>query len=629
MSKKISLRYFRAFFTPDRLALLLSLLGVAVSYLVADRVFERMPHIEDEVAYVWQARVLAQGQLTIPTPPHPKSYLVPFVVDLNGQRFGKYPPGWPLLLAVAVKLGIRAWLNPLLAGLGVWLTYRLGKRFFSKAVGLLAAGLTVTSPFFLMNSGSLLSHPLGLVLSAVFALAWLELFAPPAGSAPPAGATTLRVWLAGGCLGMLVITRPFSALAVTLPFGLHGLYLLARGSLARLPTDRAVARRVLAVGLITLAFTGVYFGWQKAVTGDALKNPYLLWWPYDEIGFGKGHGVLEEGHNINQALYNTHLSLISGAHDLFGWGALSWIFIPYGLWAAVFGEKIPTGERAAGKRVAKGKRKPVVKDKGEPVPRVNFTRRPYASWLPNRQAWMLFGMVASLVIVYMAYWIGSELYGPRYYYEGLFSLTLLSGAGIAFLAGWRVNPGGEAGSGEPMEPPQKAGSPQLAGSGDHSGLPLRGWQRVQITRRVQIIRRLRAPLMILLVAGLVGYNLAVYLPDRLQEMHGLYGANRDILRNFLDARIFQQAGEGNDQPAEAADTRPVQPALIIVHSEKWHFYGALLELEDPFLTTPFIFAWSMDPTTDAVLHNDFPGRTVYHYYEDDPGVLYRRPGEKE
>jgi hypothetical protein len=596
--------FFRALLTPDRLALLISLLGVAVSYLVADRVFERMPHIEDEAAYVWQARVLAHGQLTIPTPPHAKSYVVPFVVDLNGQRFGKYPPGWPVLLAVAVKLGIRAWLNPLLAGLGVWLTYRLGKRFFSEAVGLLAAGLTVTSPFFLMNSGSLLSHPLGLVLSAAFALAWMDLFDPPAGAAPPARAihaSPLRVWLAGGSLGMLVLTRPFSALAVALPFGLHGLYLLARGSLARPPTDRAVAQRVLAVGLITLAFTGVYFGWQKAVTGDAMKNPYLLWWPYDQIGFGKGHGVLEGGHNIMQALYNTRLSLISGAYDLFGWGALSWIFIPYGLWAALFGEKMTTGKRAAGGLVAQGKGKPVA--------------HPHAGGPRNRQAWMLFGMFASLVILYMAYWIGSELYGPRYYYEGLFSLTLLSGAGIAFLAGWRVNPGGE-GKGE-RTCGARFGSPQQAGKGNPMGLPLRVWHR------------LRAPLMILLVAGLVGYNLVVYLPDRLQEMHGLYGINRDILRNFLDARVFQEAGDGNDQPAEAADTRPVQPALIIVHSETWHFYGALLELEDPFLTTPFIFAWSLHPTIDAVLHNDFPGRTVYHYYKDDPGVLYKRPSEKK
>jgi 4-amino-4-deoxy-L-arabinose transferase-like glycosyltransferase len=100
------------------------------------------------------------------------SFLVPFVVDYEGQRFGKYPLGWPAMLALGIALGARSLVNPLLAGLGVWLTYRLGKRTLGETVGLLAAGLTLTSPFFLLNSGSLLS-PFGLV-TAAFALAgWM------------------------------------------------------------------------------------------------------------------------------------------------------------------------------------------------------------------------------------------------------------------------------------------------------------------------------------------------------------------------------------------------------------------------------------------------------------------------
>ena len=125
-------------------------------------------------AYAWQAQVISTGHLTLPSPPFPHSFLVPFVVDYNGQRFGKYPLGWPALLGLGILLGLRSWVNPLLAGLGVWLTYRLGQRTLGATVGLLAAGLTAASPFFLMNSGSLLSHPFGLVLSAGFALAgWM------------------------------------------------------------------------------------------------------------------------------------------------------------------------------------------------------------------------------------------------------------------------------------------------------------------------------------------------------------------------------------------------------------------------------------------------------------------------
>ena len=84
----------------DRLAILICLVAFAASLFVSDQVYERLPHIEDEMAFAWQARVIARGQLTQPSPqPNPDSFLVPFVVDYQGQRFGKYPIGWPIILA--------------------------------------------------------------------------------------------------------------------------------------------------------------------------------------------------------------------------------------------------------------------------------------------------------------------------------------------------------------------------------------------------------------------------------------------------------------------------------------------------------------------------------------------------
>jgi hypothetical protein len=155
---------------------------------VAGRIYENVPHLEDEIAYVWQARLLAEGKLSIPSPPHEKSFLVPFVVDYNGQRFGKYPPGWPLALAAGCdRGGARPGKSPP-GGPGGLVDLPARQAGFGPPVGLLAAVLTLTSPFFLINSGSLLSHPLGLVLSAGFALLWLSAFgdlhAPGAGFIP-------------------------------------------------------------------------------------------------------------------------------------------------------------------------------------------------------------------------------------------------------------------------------------------------------------------------------------------------------------------------------------------------------------------------------------------------------------
>ena len=496
----------------DWISLVFSLLAVIAAFVVANRVYEYIAHLEDEIAYLWQAQAIAEGHLTVPTPRHPRSFLVPFVVDHEGLRFGKYPLGWPVLLGIGVRLGFAHLVNPLLAGLGVWLTYRLGKKVFGQTVGLLAAGLTLSSPFFLINSGSLLSHPFGLVLSAAFALSWLDAFAYK--TAFPRILPTL---VAGLSLGVLALTRPWTAVAVAVPFALHGIYLLIKG-------DWETRRLIFAVGLISVFLGALNFLWQYAVTGDFFLNPYILWWDYDKIGFGPGYGVTENGHNLRLAWINTRHSLRAGYGDLFGWGELSWIFLPVGLGAVL------------------------------------LKRR----W----RAALLGAVFASLLLFYMAYWVGSWLYGPRYYYEGLYSLTLFSAAGIAFLAGWPIQPGAV----------WKFCS---------------GWKKVRPLAVTAVL--------LLLISG----NLLFYAPIRVGGMHGLYTMERGDLEPFLTQ--------------EAQD---LSPALVIVHPERWMDYGVLLTLQDPFLDTPFIFAFSRGSKADTELAADFSDRNIFHYYPDEPYTFY-------
>ena len=363
--------------TWDWLALLLSLIAILAAALVGNLIFENMPHLEDEFAYLWQAKTIAGGELTLPTPEFPKSFLVPFVVDFQGLRFGKYPPGWPAVLSLGVRAGMANWVNPLLAGLASWLTYRLGKKTLGEKRALLGTLLLSTSPLFLIQAGSLLSHMWSLVLATGFTLFWVDVLEQE-GTSPG----WLSSIVGGLCLGTLALTRPLTAAAVALPFIIQGLFLLFQG-----PGWKRY--RILLAGGTTLVLLGLFFLWQYALTGSLTTNPYTLWWPYDRFGFGEGHGVVKGGHTLLQGWRNTKFSLKVAASDLFGWVRLSWIFLPFGLWAI--------------------RKKPL--------------------------AYYAAGITGSLVIVYLAYWVSSWLLGSRYYFEALPGLALVSAAGIFWLAG--------------------------------------------------------------------------------------------------------------------------------------------------------------------------------------------------
>lgn len=496
----------------DRIALGISLMAIIATLAVAERVFERVPHIEDELCYVWQAKAIAGGDYILPSPQCPGCFMVPFVIDYDGQRFGKYPLGWPVMLSFGVRLGARDLVNPLLAGLAVWLTYLLVRKLTDEKTALLAAVLTLLSPFFLMNAATLLSHVWTLVLTLALTLAWLDTFSPD--SRVP---RRLTAAVAGLSLGTLALSRPLTAVGVALPFFVHGLILLLRGS----PQQR---RLLVTIGLLAGGLASLHFLWQYSLTGDALRNPYTLWWSYDTIGFGKGIGLQPDGYQPRHAILNAKFSLKAGWSDLFGWAGISWLFLPFGVFAL---------------------------------------RR-------NTRACLVNAIAVSLVGVYLFYWIGSWLFGPRYYYEALPALVLTSAAGIRWLA----------------------------------GNPFADFAR----RGLKIAQRLRFVAIAALVAGLMAANVLYYLPARLGSMVGLYSFSRSDLQPFL------RSGE-------------LTPALVFVHTEKtsWMEYGALLELESPRLDSPWLFVWAKDADRDASLAAQYPDRRILHYYPELPDRFYTQP----
>jgi len=490
------------------LAITLAILTVVACAWISQNIFERMPHVEDEFANLWQAHVMAENEIFLPSPPVSRAFMVPFVIDYQGRRFAKYPPGWPATLSLGVRAGLTYMVNPALAGLAVWLIYRLGSKISRPDIGLLAALLAALSPMMLMLSGTIMPHSLSLFLTLSFMLAWLDLY--PRRGVSEMERTKVPAWLlilvAGLSLGTLALTRPMTAAGVALPFAVHGLFILIRGSRRQRKQAAATATLVLAVAALILL-------WQAALTGDSWLNPYTLWWPYDQVGFGPGYGRLEGGHDISSALGSAYFNLRAGVNDLFGWPYLSWLFLPFGIVAL---------------------------------------RR-------NRDGWFALSIFPSLIVVHFAYWVGSRLFGPRYYYEALPGLTIGSAMGVAWLGGW-----------------------------------IGKLSRWQYARRVASAA---------LIFFLILVNITMYLPLRIGGMHGLYDVNRAAM-----------------QPIEEAD---LGRSLVFVHTPgSWYEYGRLITLVPPFSEGDLLLVISRGTANNEQVIEAYPDLPVYHYYPDQPYEFY-------
>lgn len=539
------------------LAIGLILLSMLLTALVSRSVFERMPHLEDEVTYLWQARALARGQPVLQAPTPSRPFWQPFVVVQGERRFGKYSLGWPGLLALGVLLGQPWVVNAFLAGATIALVYRLGREIFSADVGVIAAALTAFSPMALLLNGTLMGHTAALATGTLFVYAYWRL---------SRGGRRALWWgaLAGAALGLTAINRPLAGVALAAPFVAWSGVRLLRAYADHAPqAERARALRralppLLALAGVTLIISLIIPAYNYAATGDARQNLYLLVWPYDRVGFGEGYG--RNGHTLEKGLRQTRWDLSLTAADLFGWqlGAfnaetrqhilqeadywpnlgLSWLLLPIGL---IIGLKRRwtwwTLWLLGGAAAFMG----TTNLPAETLQNRDFALLwmgaaalwlllPFSFFLRGRldeqQAWtwLLLTIPLALVGLHIAYWIGSQRYSTRYYYEGLAALALLS----ALPLGWLIR---------------------------------RGWAA----------RWLVYPLL----AAVLLYSLLSYSVPRIAPLYRFNWVSPELIA-AVNARRTTDA-----------------PALVIVQGAdvRWRAFGSLMAVTSPFLDSDIVAAW--------------------------------------
>ena len=382
-------------------ALVLVMIAFMLSVWISRTVFERLPHLEDEVAYIYQARVFARGDVTAAAPDPYVPFWQPFVVQHDDRLFSKYTPGWSLVLALGVIGGMPWLVNASFAALTVALTYRTGEEIFGRDVGLIGAWLVTFSPMALLLNGTLMSHTAALCYAALFVYGYWRI----------TNGRSALWWglLAGAALGMLGITRMLTTVAIAAPFivdaGVRVILAAWRGHWWR------NLRPLLALSAVALALMLIVPAYRYLTTGDVRTNTYRLVWDYDRVGFGEGYG--RNGHTLAKGLRHARFDLSLAAADLFGWQperltyaqrqhllqrantypgrGYSWVLLPFGVVMGIF----------AGR------------------------------W---RWTVLLAAIPLAVVGAHLAYWIGSQRYSTRYYFEALSAVALLSAIPLGLLA---------------------------------------------------------------------------------------------------------------------------------------------------------------------------------------------------
>ena len=258
----------------------------------------QIPVSVDGEVYLFQARLFAAGRLSADTLGASEFFHYYFLVPgTQGELYGVFPPGWPLLLALGALLGSPWIVNPLLTVLLVVLTARLARQVFPKQghTEILAAWLMALSPFVVGQGGAMMSHPLAACLTVGAILAAYQLEA----------ARWRPALLVGVCVGLLFIVRPLNGLFVgCVLLALHGF---------------RAGWRPVAVSVLLAALLGSTYLWvNQQVTGDALTPGQDAYFARTEpnsgchrLGFGptigcvNAHQLERPGYTLIDALETT------------------------------------------------------------------------------------------------------------------------------------------------------------------------------------------------------------------------------------------------------------------------------------------------------------------------------------
>jgi hypothetical protein len=318
----------------DRFAIVTAVVVTVVCALLSIVVYARHPHIQDEVAYLFQARTFALGRIALPSPPAARAFEQYLIANGPTGWYSPVPPGWAVALAPGVLAGAPWLVNPVLAGLNILLGYLILQPLYGRRIARLTTLLLAVSPWNLFLGMSYMPHTFTLFCALVATLGVI---------------TTRRTgharwtWIGGAALGIMAAARQLDAGIMAAALGLWCIGLGGRRLRVTGTAGLVLGSILLTVPLLAYNqhFTGKASSFPIMTYNDALYGKGA-----NDYGFGMNRGMgwaldPNPGHGPVDGTINGTLNITATQVELFGWSIGSLLLV----YAFVFGGRLNRSDR--------------------------------------------------------------------------------------------------------------------------------------------------------------------------------------------------------------------------------------------------------------------------------------------
>lgn len=284
----------------------IAIIFFGISVYLGQNTLQNTPHSQDEVSYLFQSQLFAASRLYDQLPEPIRPFFNHEFIYNQDKRFGIFPPGASIILALGQIAQIPHLINPSIGSLSLVLLYLIIRKIASVRVAIISITLLLISPMYLFMSASYFSHPTALffVLTTILLLLYQ------------------RFWLSGLTWGLIFITRPYTAVLILIALTI--LIIARQLHVLRSKKDRKiiVINLFKFIGGASLPITALLF-YDYILTGSPFKLPYMVYSIYNKLGFGQRGNEWPNTFTPTMGWQNLNINLYALGDMLLPWPLIS------------------------------------------------------------------------------------------------------------------------------------------------------------------------------------------------------------------------------------------------------------------------------------------------------------------